>query len=111
MTKKIAKKIPSKMPQPKKYEDLTVTMRLLNLVKQEVKSEITSLKLETKAGFLQMDSKLETLQSQMTKMMVILEEQNSRNKVALDGYSIVDEKLQESGERLRKIEKHMFGTL
>lgn len=84
-----------KKPVPER--EMAVTKRLLDLKIQEVKGDVTSLRLEMRAGFTQLDGKVESLrthmdakfeviQTQMTKMMVILEEQNNRNRVALDGY-------------------------
>lgn len=74
-------------------KDLPVTKRLLDLKIQEVKSDITSLRLETKAGF-------EAVQGKLTQMMILLEEQYDRNRIALDGYTTVYEKL----------EVHTFGN-
>lgn len=93
----------SKVKKPLSDKDILVTKRFLDLKIQEVKSDITSLRLETKVG-------LEVVQGQMTKMMVLLEEQNDRNRVALDGYAAVYEKFIDSDNRLEKLEEHAFGN-
>lgn len=123
---------------PKKDSELPVTKRFLDLRIQEVKGDITSLSLETTAGFTKMDTrfkeqdakfemldskitklvarfqeqdaKFETLDTKMTKMLVLLEDQNDRNRVVLDSYTTVYEKLIETNTRLDKIEVRVFGT-
>lgn len=123
MAKKIIKKNSSQVNKPQYSEDIPVSMRLLNLVKQELKSDNATLRLDVKAGFAsvqtqfaQIDARFATvdaqfaeIRNQLTKMMVVLEEQNHRNNVALEGYTIVYEKLMESDTRFQKIEKHCFG--
>jgi hypothetical protein len=49
-------------------------------------------------------------QEKVDKTYAIVEEQNSRNRYAMDGYTIVYEKLQETDARLGRIEKHLFGS-
>lgn len=116
---------------PKKEGDLPVTKRLLDLKIQEVKGDISGLRLEIKAGFAKMDARFlaqdakflaqdarfaeadarfESMQAQLAKMMVIIEEQNDRNRVALDGYMAVYEKFQDTGKRLGHLEKSLFGN-
>ncbi len=49
-------------------------------------------------------------QEKIDKTYAIVEEQNTRNRYAMDGYTIVYEKLQETDARLGRIEKHLFGS-
>jgi hypothetical protein len=102
---------------PKKEGELPVTKRFLDLRIQEVKGDITSLRMETTAGFTKMDArfkeqnaKFESLDSKITKMLVLLEDQNDRNRVVLDSYTTVYEKLIETNARLDKIEVRVFGA-
>ncbi|MCB9073512.1 MAG: hypothetical protein H6623_07805 [Bdellovibrionaceae bacterium] len=124
---------------PKKDRDLPVTKRLLDLKIQEVKGSVTDLRLEMKAGFarvdarfnqmeskfdtrfleqdarlearfLEQDAKFEAIQTQLIKMTVLLEDQNDRNRAALDGYVAVYERFHNTEERLGKLEKSVFGT-
>ena len=120
------------MKKPVGDRDLPVTKRLLDLKIQEVKSEMTSLRLEMRAGFKKVDARfsgvdsdisnlkadvaeikadladvkvqISSMQTQMTRMMVILEEQNDRNRAALDGYSIVYERFNDTDDRLNYLE-------
>ncbi len=111
MKKPTAKSLkPSKIKKPLMDKDLPVTKRLLDLKVQEVKGEITSLRLEVKAGFTKVDSKFEEIKVQITKMMVLLEEQSDRNRVALDGYATVYEKFNDTEDRLEKLEVRTFGN-
>lgn len=148
------------MNEPKKSEELGVTVRLLQLTKDELKRDITSLQLETKAiehrlkneivaaktdlrtemaqlktelsglkgEFVELKSDVVTikndivilrtdmqkgfndLSNQMTKMLAIVEEQNQRNKFALDGYAFVYESMQNSNGRLDRLEFKVFGS-
>lgn len=88
---------------PQKSGDVLVNVRLLDLAKQELKSEITSLRLETKAGFADVNTKL-------TQMMALMEEQNVRNKVVLDGYTQIYDKMEITDSRVEAIESDLFGN-
>jgi len=102
---------------PIKDRDLPVTKRLLDLTRQELQGEISSLRLEMRSGFASIDarfqkqdSKFEAIQTQITKIMIILEDQNDRNRAALDGYAAVYERFIDTEKRIRKKEKSVFGT-
>lgn len=81
----------------------------LRLETTSLRHEIGSLRLEMKAGFAQVDAKFDELKTQMTKMLILLEDQNDRNRVALDGYSTVYEKFTETETRVGKLEVRVFG--
>ncbi len=56
------------------------------------------------------DAKFESLITLNMKTLAIVEEQNARNKFALDGYTLVYEKMIETDARLARIEKYIFGA-
>ena len=120
-------------------DKVPVTLKLLDLRMAEVKGEVTTHRLETKAEFAKidarfeqidqrftsidqkfdgkfntliahMDAKFEALYTLNTKTLAFVEEQNARNRFALDGYTLVYEKQLETDARLARIEKHIFGT-
>ena len=137
---------------PKKDHELPVTKRFLDLKIQEVKGDITSHRLETKAGFTNIDArfkeqeskfvsidarfqeqnakfdaleakmtkldanilaqnaKFESLDTKITKMMILLEDQNDRNRVVMDSYTTVYENLTETNTRVGKLEVRVFGS-
>ncbi len=113
-----------KLTKPKRDRELPVTKRLLDLTKQELKSEMSSIRLEMRAGFkeidarftsidarfLEQDSKFDAIQAQLTKMMVLLEDQNDRNRTVLDAYTTVYEKFVDTDSRVEKIEVRVFGA-
>ncbi|MBY0383793.1 hypothetical protein K2X05_01430, partial [bacterium] len=67
--KKVKKSPPtSKIKEPKKDRELPVTKRLLDLKIQEVKSDVTSLRLEMKAGFTKVDAQFKQMEAQFTKI-------------------------------------------
>ncbi|MCB9072016.1 MAG: hypothetical protein H6623_00220 [Bdellovibrionaceae bacterium] len=79
MKKKTSKaKTLSKLKKPKRDRELPVTKRLLDLTKQEVMGEISTLRLETKAGFLKVDSRIDRLESRMDSFISRMDGFDSR---------------------------------
>ena len=138
-------------------DKVPVSLKLLDLRIAEVKGEITTHRLETKAEFAKIDTrfdqidrkfdaidqrfdamdqkidgkfneamrtfnarfdemmnfsnaKFEAMHTAITRNQAIIEEQNARNRFALDGYTLVYEKQLETDARLARIEKHIFGA-
>ena len=87
---------------PKKSEELGVTIKLLELTEQKITKRITALQLEMKAGFANLDSKF-------SGMMILLEEQNARNRFVLDGYTSIHDKQISTDKRIEEIEIKVFG--
>lgn len=122
---------------PIKFDDVPATQRHLELVRQELKSDITSFHLEMRAGFqamdarfqsidarffdmdsrftkidgqfLAIDARFERLESILLSMKAMMEEQNSRNRYVLDGYNFLFDKAERSEKRLQLVEKKVFG--
>lgn len=130
MAKKKKKTASKLLRSPKRDAELFVTKRLLDLTKSELNSNIASLRMEMKAGFSKMDARftevdsefaairselsevkstLASLDAKFDKMLVIVEEQNVRNKVVLDSYGLVYDKLNNHDERLKKVETQVLG--
>lgn len=130
---------------PVKSDDVPCTKAHLELVRQELKSDITSLSLnmnskfqlleskfqnvdskfqniESKflhvesrfqqmdSRFQDMDSKFEKMTSVLFEMKALLEEQNSRNRVVLDGYAHLFDKSVSVESRIENLEKKVFGV-
>lgn len=91
-------------------DKVPVTVKLLDLRIAEVKGEITTHRLETKAEFAKIDARFDELRTLSIKTLATVEEQNARNRFALDGYTQVYEKLIEMDSRVERIEKHIFGA-
>jgi methyl-accepting chemotaxis protein len=82
-----------------KSKDLPATHGMLDHVRSELKADIRGLRSEMKSGFRQVDSrfeqidsrfeqidsKLEQVLSQVSRIGTLVEEQNSRNQVVLEG--------------------------
>lgn len=73
-------------------KDLPATQEMLQLVRTELKADIRMLRSEVKAGFNQvdaklnqMDSKFEQVLSEVARVGVLVEEQNSRNNIVMEG--------------------------
>lgn len=101
---------------PMKSDDIPVTKKHLELVKNELKSETTSLRLETQSGFLKVearfagfDARFERIESVLFEMKAILEDQNSRNRIVLDGYAHLFEKSVQTNSRVENLETEVFG--
>ncbi len=94
---------------PRKSDDVPATKLQLELVRQEIKSDITSLSLRFNSKFANMDSKFEKMTSVLYEMKALLEEQNSRNRIVLDGYAHLFDKSVTSDSRIENLEKKVFG--
>ncbi len=91
-------KPPSKIP-ILKTGDLPATQSMLTTLRKQIKSEINSSekRLESKINQVeskinQVDSKVELVLSEIHRMAILMEEQNSRNKFVLDGYASLYER-------------------
>lgn len=129
-TKKIERKKIQRRTIPLRSGDVLVTQKMLSETKGELKSDITSVRLEVKAlreemngrfaqvdaRFTQMDSKisnmdakLETVIAAIHRTNALVEEQNSRNRVVLDGYTSLYDHQVHTNKRLDAVEKIVFG--
>lgn len=88
--------------EPVKSDAVPVLQGQLELVRQELKSDITTLRLEMKSGFQSMESILLGIKAMM-------EEQKSQNIYVLDGYTFLFDKFEKSELRLERVEKKVFG--
>ena len=100
------------MGEIKKSSELPATQKMLYGVRDELKSDISTLRNEMKAGFREIhakfDSRFERLQASIDKqnakldrqdakfhrMLTLYEEQEGRNKYVLDGYASIDDRLE-----------------
>jgi hypothetical protein len=112
-----------KIKEPKKDRELPATKRLLDLKIQEVKGDVTSLRLEMKAGFTKVDAKfsevksevtdvkaqLTALNTKITKMMILMEDQNDRNLAANDRNALIYQRIVDNDYRFEKLEEQVFG--
>jgi hypothetical protein len=81
-----------------KTGDQTPTRKELFLVRDELKSDIRSLELKMDARFGGVESRLEKMQAEQFRMYALMEEQNSNNRIVLEG-------LQALWQRQDRIEK------
>lgn len=137
---------------PLKSGDIPATKAHLELFRQELKSDITSLSLQMDSQFKDLDSKFASIEGRFTtidskftnldskfknidskfinldskfksidskfekltsvlfEMKAILEEQNSRNRVVLDGYAHLFDKSTATDSRIENLEKKIFGV-
>lgn len=116
MAKKVIAKAKVTLKKPRKSKDLPASVGLLNLSKQELKSDITTLRLESKVGFTKVDGQISALRAEISdvksavfQIKALVEEQNSLNRVALDGYAAVYEEEKSTQIRVSKLEKKIFG--
>lgn len=104
--KKVKAKIKSKEP-ILKTSDLPVSQLMLTAQSKQIKSTINSLEKKIDARFNQMDSKFELVLSEIHRMAVLMEEQNSRNKFVLDGYASLYERQERLELRFDSHEKNI----
>ena len=87
-------KIPSKIP-VLRTSDLPATQLMLTTLRKQIKKRLESKinQVESKINQVestinQVDSKVELVLSEIHRMAILMEEQNSRNKFVLDGYAV-----------------------
>jgi hypothetical protein len=97
MPKKAAQDALSGRIRPRRSGQISVTKKGLDTTRAEIKSDITTLRLEMRAGFkkvdssfLRIDAQMSELKSMIYRLHVIGEEQNARNIFVLDGYTSLD---------------------
>ena len=108
------------MNETKKSDDISVTKGMLDETRNELKSDISSLKFEMKAGFKSVDSKFKSVDSKFKSVdarfdkidskfddvrsdiqaltasvhraLALQEEQEARNKYVLDGHQVLHDR-------------------
>lgn len=82
-------------------------------LKAEMKSTTARLEANMKANTARLEANMKAnttrLEAMFAKIVATSEEQNERNKVVLDSYGLVYDKLNNHDERLKKVEKHVLG--
>lgn len=73
--------------------------------------EQASLEMDTRfeQASLKMDSRFEKMMAAIYNVTAIVEEQNARNKLVIDGYKIVIDVQEDLRERTSRVEKKIFG--
>jgi chromosome segregation ATPase len=115
MKKPEKKKKPTRIRkhQPARSADIPVTKAMLDEAREELKHQITSVKLELNAKIEALDAKIGTVDSKIgtmdSKIEIVLaavhrvgllvEEQNARNKFVLDGYTSLNDRLEKLERR------------
>jgi hypothetical protein len=99
MRKQSKKKI--RVTLPRKSKDVPATMGFVWGLHQELKHELTSLKL-------QMASQMSKFEASIHRALALAEEQNARNIIVLDGYAQIYERQNHFDKRLGKVEKKNF---
>jgi urate oxidase len=97
-----------------KTGDLPTTQSMLTSMQKQIKSNMNSLekRLESKINQVeskinQVDSKVELVLSEIHRMAILMEEQNTRNKFVLDGYASLYERQDRLELRFDKHEKNI----
>lgn len=107
-----SRRLKVKMPPVSRSDELPVTQAMLFLVRDELKAGQRSLgrridSLEARIDSLEakMDSKFEAMSGQLHQMTLLIEEQNHRNTIVLDGLRSLFERQDRVETRLREIDK------
>ena len=89
-----------------KTENLPATVGMINLLEFKIKSDFKSLEKKMDARFNRVDAQFNTIESglanvasEVRRMAILMEEQNTRNKFVLDGY----EQLYKRQDRLEQM--------
>src|SRR4051812_30210090 len=87
MKKKVQEKNASEFKYRARLKDLPASQGMLQLVRNELKADLRGLRAEMKSGFNGADSRFEQVLSEVARVGLHVEEQNSRNQIVLEGLS------------------------
>jgi hypothetical protein len=99
-------------PESKRHtrtKDVPATQGMLRLVRSEIKSDIRGLRSEMKSGFYRTDSKIEQVLSEVARVGSLVEEQNSRNQIVLEGLTNLFHRQDFENRRMGEIENIVLG--
>lgn len=96
------------VPQSK---DLPATQGILHLVRMELKSEMKAGFSQVNARFNQVDARFEQVLSEIARIGILVEEQNSRNRIVLEGLSGLWERQERVEKRVDHFEKTIHNIL
>jgi len=102
--KKTKKKTPKSRP-PIKSKDVPVTQKMLFGVRDELKTDISSVRFEIKSFRSEMDSRFQKVISEIHRVGVLVESQHAENRYVLDGYTSLNDRLEVVEKRTNEIEK------
>lgn len=81
----VKKSLPEFKVPPASAENQPATRKMLRLVRDELKSDIQALGLKTDSRFGEVSSKFEEVRGDLSRMQLLFEEQNSNNRIVLEG--------------------------
>ncbi len=72
---------------PSRAEDVPVTQKMLYLVRDELKSDIRATNSNLESLEHKMDARFDKMTSEIHRLAILVEEQNAKNNIVLDGLS------------------------
>jgi len=75
----------TKKKYPERAKDVLVTQAMLFEVRDDLKAEVRSQFHQVDARFSEMESRFDKIDSQIHQIKLLVEEQNARNRIVLDG--------------------------
>lgn len=89
--------------------DITSLGLRLDGVRSELKSDIASLGLRLDSFHSELKSDIASVLSAVHHVTAIVEEQNARNKLVIDGYKVVIDIQEDLRARTKRLERKVFG--
>ena len=103
-------------PFARNSKELPATQVMLQLVRSELKADIRGLRSETKFGFGKLDSKFHLVDSKFDQVLsevarigFMVEEQNSKNHVVLEGLTGIYQRQDRSDLRMEEVQNIIQG--
>jgi hypothetical protein len=104
---------------PVRSNDIPATLGMLHLVRDELKSDISSLEFKMSRGFLKVDSRfaevtsemsglkadIAEMKSNMLQMRILAEEQRAENRIVMDGLTSLFSRQDRCEIRIDSVEK------
>ena len=105
---KSAKKVSLKKP-ISQTKDLPTTIGMLQLTEKKILSKMSAEFKKVDTEFSQMDAKFDLMMAEIHRIGISVDEQNHRNKIVLDGYELLYNKINkfeaETNERFKSLEE------
>ena len=93
-----------KKHRPLKRNEVPVTFGMLTSVREELKSEIRAVKSQVKGLESRLDSRLEKVQAEIHRIALMVEEQNARNIIVMNGLGSLFNRHQRVEDRQSAVE-------
>jgi hypothetical protein len=95
-----------KKKRPERANEMPASAGMLYNVRDELKSDVSSLSRKMDTRFAATDSKLDAMNSKIHQALLLVEEQNARNRIVFDGLTSLFTRQERTEARVDALEKN-----